>query len=153
MPKICDPPTYPTGQCLGLYIWGVQTIIYSEDGSIISNKTDGENSYGDYGKILGYKVRRYNTSGSYTRFQTIVDTSHGQYIMGDGVALTTSTVTIARLINLRLYSGAPDRCGDPINGECRCSADSCRVNCANAADGFCCIDHSITDRLLQVLAS
>lgn len=34
---------------------------------------------------------------------------------------------------------------------CRCSDDSCRVDCVTSPDGFCCIDHSLTDRLLQVL--
>lgn len=34
-----------------------------------------------------------------------------------------------------------------------CSADSCRVDCATSADGFCCIDHSATNRLLQVLTA
>ncbi len=32
-----------------------------------------------------------------------------------------------------------------------CSIDSCRIDCDTAPDGFCCIDHSFTDRLLQVL--
>ena len=30
-----------------------------------------------------------------------------------------------------------------------CSTDSCRVDCAGAPDGFCCIDHAFSDRLLQ----
>lgn len=37
------------------------------------------------------------------------------------------------------------------NINCRCTSDSCRVDCANAPDGFCCIDHSFTDRLLQII--
>ena len=42
----------------------------------------------------------------------------------------------------------PVFCGGAI-----CSQDSCRVDCAIAPDGFCCIDHLLTDRLLQVLAN
>ena len=37
-------------------------------------------------------------------------------------------------------------CGTPS-----CSTDSCRVDCATAPDGFCCIDHAVTNRLLQTL--
>ena len=36
-------------------------------------------------------------------------------------------------------------------GKCGCPPDSCRVDCATAPDGFCCIDHSLTNRLLQTL--
>lgn len=32
-----------------------------------------------------------------------------------------------------------------------CDPDSCKVDCPNIEDGFCCINHSLTDRLLQVL--
>ena len=39
----------------------------------------------------------------------------------------------------------------PDSGCTSCTPDSCRVDCSNAPDGFCCIDHSFTDRLLQVL--
>lgn len=34
-----------------------------------------------------------------------------------------------------------------------CSADSCRVGCVGAPDGFCCIDHSLTNRLLAQIRS
>jgi hypothetical protein len=33
----------------------------------------------------------------------------------------------------------------------KCSSDSCRVDCAGSADGYCCIDHKITNRLIQVI--
>lgn len=46
--------------------------------------------------------------------------------------------------------GMPELPPPPI---CRCSEDSCRVDCPNAPDGFCCIDHSLTNRLLQVINS
>ena len=32
-----------------------------------------------------------------------------------------------------------------------CTPDYCRVDCAGAPDGFCCIDHAVTNRLLQTL--
>ena len=35
---------------------------------------------------------------------------------------------------------------------CGCPEGFCQVTCANAPSGFCCIAHSLTDRLLQVLA-
>jgi hypothetical protein len=35
----------------------------------------------------------------------------------------------------------------------KCAPDSCRVDCAGAPDGFCCIDNSFTDRLLQIIKS
>jgi hypothetical protein len=62
--------------------------------------------------------------------------------------LEAQSVSIYRVIR---YDGQPDTGGDPPGTNCRCSEDSCRVNCAIAPDGFCCIDHSLTDRLLQVL--
>ena len=34
-----------------------------------------------------------------------------------------------------------------------CSSDSCRVDCAGQPDGFCCIDHSVTNRMLQVITT
>jgi hypothetical protein len=34
----------------------------------------------------------------------------------------------------------------------KCTPDSCRVDCATALDGFCCIDHSLTNRLGEVLS-
>lgn len=37
------------------------------------------------------------------------------------------------------------------NINCRCSDDSCRVDCITQPDGFCCVDHSVTNRLIQVL--
>ena len=33
----------------------------------------------------------------------------------------------------------------------KCTPDSCRVDCPSAPDGFCCIDHATTNRLLQTL--
>ncbi len=33
----------------------------------------------------------------------------------------------------------------------RCSNDSCRVDCVGQPDGFCCIDHSVTNTLLTIL--
>ncbi|WP_055074416.1 hypothetical protein [Pseudanabaena sp. 'Roaring Creek'] len=40
---------------------------------------------------------------------------------------------------------------DQFGTACGCSYDSCQVNCASDPDGFCCIEHSTTNRLLQVL--
>jgi len=40
-----------------------------------------------------------------------------------------------------------------IEGVLGCTSDSCRVDCAGQPDGFCCIDHSLSNRLLQVLAN
>ena len=34
-----------------------------------------------------------------------------------------------------------------------CSSDSCRIDCGSSPDGFCCIDHAVTNRLLQVLTT
>ena len=46
-------------------------------------------------------------------------------------------------------------CWRKINGICveekKCSFDSCRVDCATSPDSFCCIDHSLSNRLLQVI--
>ena len=39
----------------------------------------------------------------------------------------------------------------PSPRKCWCSNDSCKVDCATAPDGFCCIDHSLTNQLLQTL--
>lgn len=35
----------------------------------------------------------------------------------------------------------------------RCTNDSCGIVCASSPYGFCCIDHSVTNRLLQVLTT
>ena len=32
-----------------------------------------------------------------------------------------------------------------------CPANSCRVNCVGAPNGFCCVANSLSDRLLQIL--
>ena len=40
-----------------------------------------------------------------------------------------------------------------INSNCRCTNDSCQIDCATSPNGFCCIPHSVTNRLLQVLAN
>jgi len=32
-----------------------------------------------------------------------------------------------------------------------CPPNSCRIDCASAPNGFCCIDNSFTDRLLQII--
>ena len=46
-------------------------------------------------------------------------------------------------------------CWIKVNGICieekRCSYNSCRVDCNLSEDGFCCIDHSTSNRLLEVL--
>lgn len=54
--------------------------------------------------------------------------------------------TIANVSIIKNYDISGDGCA-------ACSDDSCRVDCIGQPDGFCCIDHSLTDRLLQVLAN
>ena len=51
----------------------------------------------------------------------------------EGFWVTEAAITSARLVGVT------------------CSDDSCRIDCASDPDGFCCIDHSLTDRLLQQL--
>jgi hypothetical protein len=36
-------------------------------------------------------------------------------------------------------------------GKCSCELNQCRIDCPSSPDGFCCIDHALTDRLLQTL--
>jgi hypothetical protein len=46
-------------------------------------------------------------------------------------------------------------CWKRVNGVCieqkRCSSNSCRIDCISSPDGFCCIDHALTNTLLQVI--
>jgi hypothetical protein len=37
-------------------------------------------------------------------------------------------------------------------GKCGCKSDECKVDCANSPDGFCCIPHSLTNALLNILS-
>jgi len=46
-------------------------------------------------------------------------------------------------------------CWKRINGVCvkqvKCGVNSCRIDCISETDGFCCIENTLTNRLLQVL--
>lgn len=36
---------------------------------------------------------------------------------------------------------------------CECPPNHCEIPCANSQNGFCCIPHSLNDRLLQIIKS
>ena len=59
------------------------------------------------------------------------------------VWLAHPSSALAKIAIIKHYNIVP-KCLD-------CTPDSCRVDCATAPDGFCCIDHAVTNRLLQTL--
>lgn len=158
MGKICDPPAFSGGQA--------PNILYRVRFRQINLKT---NQISDYfadlkGAITGLydefdirldpitqQKRGYTRQGFYYR------SGASNYLWregfgtgGDNLATQTKPYSF-QILSISRLDGLPDTGGDPPPTNCRCSDDSCRVDCATAPDGFCCIDNSFTDRLLQIL--
>jgi hypothetical protein len=76
----------------------------------------------------------------------------GGIIIGNQKYLQTAYINNGCFIFCDFGSGLAGASVKKI-GLCGCSETSCRVDCASAPDGFCCIDNSLTDRLLQIIKS
>jgi len=135
--KICDPPSFTGGQ--------MTNQVYRFDITAANNL--GVRSPNGWGLATGKII-------SITPFNDIPLTGCGLIVV-DSLGSTTYNGNCNffrnwRAVNIRLRSGGQDTGGDPPPN-CRCTPDSCRVDCVGAPNGFCCIDHSFSDRLLQVL--
>ena len=160
MGKICDPPSFTGGQCAVSYkirgylrrnsiAFGNQTFGWFDNISEcpvplsrLFSSLNINNGFGGTAFVLnagsGGRMAFYNRLGV------------EQFSAGDISGGLISPMTFT-LISLTRQDRKLDNCGDPPSTNCRCSDDSCRVDCAAAPDGFCCIDNSFTDRLLQQL--
>jgi hypothetical protein len=67
----------------------------------------------------------------------------------DGFYFTS--ISFSRIIKAKSKPPTSTAPYQDILYECECPPNSCQVDCPNTPDGFCCIPHSLTDRLLQVL--
>lgn len=141
MGKICDPPPFKGGQLVG--------VAYSPVWQSSSNPTDIRAAGGFTGAISGIEVF-LDPNPPYAGWLARAFTSSGIQVTGTSHSIFSSADKPI-LFDLRRSDGQPDTGGDPPSANCRCSEDSCRVDCASAPNGFCCIDHAFTDRLLQVL--
>ena len=145
MGKICDPPPFTGGQCRIRY-----TVLYD-----ITN-SDGiteRMTRGDLSSLSGRFTHISYDDTNPTNNQAALHNDLGQSI---GLFRSFSINNWGKRVSWSNFEFIPpdgfiDNCGDPPPINCRCSEDSCRVDCATAPDGFCCIDHSLTNRLLQVL--
>lgn len=151
MPKICDPPPFYGGQTANIpYIVRVQ---YTRNGDIYLDE-----SVVLLGKIHGLSevlTLAPNNNPNRTRIGISilydpVDANNGAYGVAVFNYFNYETI-INTLFTVTRVDGIDETGNDPPQTNCRCSDDSCRVDCANSRDGFCCIDHSVTNRLLQQL--
>lgn len=158
MGKICDPPPFTGGQCVGEQYY-VELKCYYTDGSIryavdenVSQTVNTRWSYLDavapinINVIVEYQYSWYGVSNSLIYFNGVYRT----YIFPKSIFPNIPCYR-AEIYRVQRKDGQLDDCGDPPSTNCRCSDDSCRVDCATAPDGFCCIDNSFTDRLLQII--
>jgi hypothetical protein len=153
MGKICDPPLFKGGQSSGIRYW-VGAQFFSNTGVPYPGFTyKGMTNLREiraFGKIYGIRKKflRSNINSEDT-VDWIVDSEQGEVTLlgsvGGNQAFTGRIAYIERVDSLA------DTGGDPPPTNCRCTLDSCRVDCVGQPNGFCCIDHSITNRLLQVL--
>lgn len=157
MGKICDPPPFSGGQCAERgYFVRYQWRQFALDGSVIIGWTQAQQQgLGAIGRV--YTVN-YDDTGSNTPTTGIgvIFTTYAhrpapiKVLTLHGFQVRNAILEI-RNISVTPMDGLIDNCGDPPGVNCRCTPDSCRVDCATAPDGFCCIDHSLTNRLLQTL--
>lgn len=154
MPKICDPPPFKGGQSMGVrYKVSYRYLILNDNGSVyIAYVISPSSPLSIWGKISAIRVRLasngaprgveiigYDSVGSpFTAFNFGVS-------WGAGQKYRLESILVVR------HDGLNDTGGDPPQTNCRCSDDSCRVDCASESHGFCCIDHSFTNALLNLL--
>ena len=155
MPKICDPPNFEGGQCPVRYTIACRVRQF-ENGSLINTANffhSNSNIY--FGAISSISPAVKAAGDSVNGFKVACRDSLGNPIIREipsGFSTYTGLlVVVVDNISVQRTDGLVDDCGSPQGDNCRCSDDSCRVDCAGLPDGFCCIDHSLTDRLLDVL--
>lgn len=150
MGKIQVPPVFP--YCLtATYPRGNYTVTgkYGE----CFNPTFNHSVSGNFQKLEIYSESCYNIAAGYAPYGCTNITPNKFFLI---YGLTNScqwqelhVPATSAIANYTITKNA-----DIADTGCiKCSTDSCRVDCATSPDGFCCIDHSLTDRLLQVLAS
>jgi|GEM_PF-2593606 len=163
MPKICDPPSFNGGQSAGIAYRVLldvrlannppRRIFYSVDGTgagqgvvIAADNPPPVNLW------QGRPINGPIVSPTFTIVGTVYRIFIGSVWVAQRSALAQFSVIISVAIaGIVRVDGLPDTGGNPPPTNCRCSSDSCRVNCAGAPDGFCCVDHTFTNQLLQVL--
>lgn len=152
MPKICDPPPFTGGQLPNINYWvtfEIYTDIYGYPFRYLST-----NTLQLQGKILGGGHRRRDAPpymyDAILIFTDVHPTGYSFTELGWWYRADLRTEVI--ITNISRVDGQADSPINPPSTNCYCSNDSCRVDCASSPNGFCCIDHSVTNRLLQVLA-
>jgi hypothetical protein len=156
--KICDPPPFTGGQCPVRYFLDIDVHSYDQYNGAYYGVRRHRNIdvFGpldnlevfDKGKRLDNRIRNGVVLGWFdvpTYGYTIPYIHPTIWDFWAGISVSFSIISIRRRDNQL------DNCGDPPPTNCRCTPDSCRVDCATAPDGFCCIDHAVTNRLLQTL--
>lgn len=153
MGKICDPPPFRGGQTAGVEYFVGYSI--KGDGSVYNDILGRGNWNNGIDSYYQGTVGSYNAPiviGPISSFTGVL--GGFQLVSGSGTAFIPFRFgeTPALLeIKIGRVDAQLDLGGDPPPKNCRCTDDSCRVDCSSAPDGFCCIDHSLTNRLLQII--
>jgi len=158
MGKICDPPPFNGGQSAGVYY----RVTYKETnlrlGSVVQRTDTLLGAIGAPFDIFEVKLdpvtnqmRGYTYSGFTYNSGTQTFIWRQDFGTGQDPVLTRIKPYEFTVISVVRADGQTDTGGDLPTRNCKCSDDSCRVDCATAPDGFCCIDHAVTNRLLQTL--
>lgn len=154
MGKICDPPPFAGGQCPVVYAvtmtGSVRHDSWTWQPSVSIERATGLNPYtrGYIGSIVSIDPVVISTTCLIRIVHNGGNTTTHEFIAGYGEGTFWESFSVVSIVR---QDNQHDDCGDPPPINCRCSDDSCRVDCAGAPDGFCCIDHSLTNRLLQTL--
>jgi hypothetical protein len=167
MGKICDPPSFTGGQCATQYelIWEATCVRPSGQTGTPPIGTNSryksyDMTYGKWyfpGPITSISPAYEYDDNGYGNWNWVFDISCANGAITRGSTIFATPENSNRNKNLwsqpRLISvlGSPNNCGDPPGG-CRCSDDSCRVDCSTAPDGFCCIDHKIANAIASLLS-
>ena len=158
MGKICDPPPFNGGQCVGVgyyvelkcyYINGEIRYAVDENVSKIPNTRWGY--VGATGPIKNVSIKYDYQWYGVALTKIYINGFYATYVFPISSVNPNIYCYRAEIYRVQRKDWGLDNCGDPPNTNCRCTPDSCRVDCATAPDGFCCIDHAVTNRLLQTL--
>lgn len=146
MGKICDPQFFTGGQSPAIYYRASAKSTYGQNaGDGPSLRRNGVFSLlGPVSISVSSEKWNYGRGGTCHFIDFNGDKQLAACVYNDGF-FNWDDIKVIRA------DGQADTGGNPPPTNCRCSQDSCRVDCAGAADGFCCIDNSFTDRLLQLI--
>ena len=152
MGKICDPPSFTGGQCFTSYSLPFRATRIGQGTVFVLLAFDYiRNTTLFRGPIQEIGIPYDNGFG----WNFLVTTRDGTFEAQTRFASPSNNpnTNLSRWSQpvLQPLNGSPNNCGDPPPTNCRCTPDSCRVDCATAPNGFCCIDHAVTNRLLQTL--